>query len=34
MKVGRLLKFKRKHLEKWLEKKLQNEEDFDILDEQ
>ena len=34
MKVGKLLKFKRKHLEKWLEKKLQNEEDFDILDEQ
>jgi len=33
MKVGGLLKFKRGHLEKWLEKKLQKEEDFDILDE-
>jgi len=30
MKVGGLLKFKRGHLEKWLEKKLQKDEDFDI----
>lgn len=33
VKVGRLLKFKRTDLGKWLEKKLQKEEDFDILDE-
>ncbi len=33
MKVGGLLKFKRKHLEKWLEKKLQKDEDFDILND-
>lgn len=33
MKVGGLLKFKREHLEKWLEKKVQKEEEFDILDE-
>ena len=31
VKVGRLVKFRREHLEKWLEKKLQKEEDFDIL---
>jgi len=34
MKVGGLLKFKRGHLEKWLEKKVQKEEEFDILDDQ
>ena len=34
MKVGGLLKFKREHLEKWLEKKVQKEEEFDILDDQ
>ena len=33
MKVGGLLKFKRGHLEKWLEKKVQKEEEFDILDQ-
>jgi len=33
MKVGRLLKFKRDHLEKWLQKKLQKEEEFDILND-
>jgi len=33
MKVGGLLKFKREHLEKWLEKKVQKEEEFDILNE-
>ena len=34
IKVGRLLKFKRGHLEKWFEKRVQKEERFDILDEQ
>ncbi len=33
MKVCRLLKFKRGHLEKWLDKKVQIEENFDIIDE-
>ena len=34
MKVGGLLKFKREHLEKWLDKKVQKEEEFDILDDE
>jgi excisionase family DNA binding protein len=34
IKVGRLLKFKRGDLEKWLEKRMQKEERFDILDGQ
>jgi excisionase family DNA binding protein len=33
MKVGRLLKFKREHLERWLEKRIQGEERFDILND-
>lgn len=34
MKVGRLLKFRKDHLEKWLEKRLQKEEGYDILDDE
>ena len=34
MKVGGLLKFKTEHLEKWLEKRLQKEQSYDILDDQ
>jgi len=33
MKVGRLLKFRKSDLEKWLEKRLQKEESYDILDD-
>jgi len=33
MKVAGLLKFKRGHSGKWLEKKVQKEESCDILDE-
>jgi len=32
IKVGRSLKFRTTNLEKWLEKKFQGEEEFDILD--
>jgi excisionase family DNA binding protein len=34
IKVGRLLKFNRSHLEKWLEKRFQNVEESDIFDDQ
>jgi len=34
IKVGRLVKFRREDLQKWLEKRIQNEEKFDIIDEQ
>jgi len=33
IKVGRLVKFKKEDLEKWLEKRFQGEEDFDILND-
>jgi len=33
IKVGRLVKFRREDLQKWLEKRIQEEERFDIIDE-
>jgi excisionase family DNA binding protein len=33
IKVGRLVKFRKEDLQKWLEKRIQEEERFDIIDQ-